>query len=42
MCGAIPPLPSTSSWCGAQLKKKEAQGTIVPITFSIHGQKLPM
>jgi hypothetical protein len=23
MCGAIPPLPNTSSWCGAQLKLRD-------------------
>jgi hypothetical protein len=27
MSGAIPPLPNTPSWCGAQLKRK-AQGQL--------------
>jgi hypothetical protein len=33
MCGAIPPLPNTPSWCGAQFKK--STGTTLPLPLHI-------
>jgi hypothetical protein len=32
MSGAISPLPNTTLWCGAQLKK--STGTTLPSTFT--------
>jgi hypothetical protein len=41
MRGAIPPLPNTPSWRGAQFKK-EGTGTTLPFTFSsISGTESP-
>jgi hypothetical protein len=38
MSGAIPPLPNTPSWRGAQLKKAQGQLYLLPlpITLKLH------
>jgi hypothetical protein len=36
MCGSISPLPNTSSWHGAQFKKKRNTGTVLPYRVGIH------
>jgi len=38
MRGAIPPLPNTPSWRGAQEK---STGTTLPFTFSINNTNMP-
>jgi len=42
MRGAIPPLPNTPSWRGAQLKKARGQLYLYLLPFLVNGKGIPV